>query len=73
MLEPTYVDFILFPSRPCTKCGAVLPRNSDFFGRDRTKPDGLTYACRKCRAERVALDVAAQRTRRRERREAVRV
>ncbi len=33
-------------------CGKELPKNSDWFDRDRSKEDGFKSWCKKCRAER---------------------
>ena len=52
MIEPTYVDFLLFPAKTCGSCGTTLPANRDFFQPDvRAGKDGLTSNCRACRAK----------------------
>jgi len=49
MIEPTYVDFLLFGEKKCCSCGTPLPANSDFFPPDRTRNDGLKQTCRECK------------------------
>jgi hypothetical protein len=44
-------------AKTCTKCGKVKPLNE--FGRDRHKSDGLTTACRECRASQIREQRAA--------------
>ena len=55
MIEPTYVDFLLFPAKTCGTCGTcgtTLPANKDFFQPNvRAGKDGLTSNCRACRAK----------------------
>lgn len=49
MIEPIYVDFLLFPAKTCGSCGTSLPANRDFF-QPSAYGDGLTSSCRACRA-----------------------
>ena len=49
MIEPTYVDFLLFGEKKCCSCKTPLPANSDFFPPDRTSHDGLKETCRECK------------------------
>ena len=52
MIEPNYVDFLLFPAKTCGSCGRKLPANRGFFQPDlRGSKDGLTSNCRACRAK----------------------
>jgi len=39
----------IFGERTCTVCGRSWPANTQYFGIDVTKRDGLTSACRECR------------------------
>lgn len=41
---------IIFGTKTCAQCGEKLPANSDYFTVDRSRDDGLTGACRRCRA-----------------------
>jgi hypothetical protein len=41
---------IIFGTKTCPRCGRKLPANSDYFTVDRSRDDGLTGACRRCRA-----------------------
>jgi hypothetical protein len=42
------IDFMLFGPRTCTTCGAVYPANTEHFGRDATRSDGLKSSCKAC-------------------------
>jgi hypothetical protein len=46
------IDALLFGTKICPCCGEVLPANTEKFGKDATKPDGLTIWCRECRNQR---------------------
>ena len=35
----------------CTKCGEWKPTTAEYYGRDRSKKDGLSSACKACRAK----------------------
>jgi hypothetical protein len=50
MITPEPYEFDLFGSKTCPHCRTALPACADYFGCDRSKPDGLTCACRACRA-----------------------
>ena len=50
-LEPMPYEFDLFGAKTCCHCGAVLPANRDYFNVDRSRDDGLTCDCSKCRCE----------------------
>jgi 5-methylcytosine-specific restriction endonuclease McrA len=38
-------------SKPCTKCGQVLPATSEFFHKHKKAVDGLSQRCKPCRIE----------------------
>jgi hypothetical protein len=49
------IDKLLFGAKLCPGCGQMKAANSEQFGRDATKPDGLTIYCRSCRNARSVL------------------
>ena len=53
MIACTPVDIQIFGSRVCTRCGATLAANADFFPRDSYRVDGLHSWCRACKSERT--------------------
>ena len=57
---------IIFGTKTCPRCGRKLPANSDYFTVDRSRDDGLTGACRRCRAAESARDYAENGEARRE-------
>lgn len=44
----------------CGKCQQELPKNTDHFDRDSSKPSGFKGWCKKCRAERRAMTQAKE-------------
>lgn len=38
-----------YTPKTCSKCGEQFPATAEYFGKDKSTPDGLTYACRECR------------------------
>jgi len=42
------IDQLLFGVRVCKRCGRELPANSEQFGRDGHRKDGLRTICRDC-------------------------
>ena len=40
-------------SRPCTKCGRLLPRTPDFYAPDKRSADGLHSWCRDCQRDKA--------------------
>jgi hypothetical protein len=50
VISPESYEYDLFGSKTCSHCRSVLPACADYFGCDRSRADGLTGACRECRA-----------------------
>lgn len=48
--RPADSDEVVFGTKACTKCGRELPRSAEHFVVDKLRSDGLTSACRVCRA-----------------------
>ena len=46
------IDALIFGTKVCPECGAEKAANSEQFGPDETKPNGLRGTCRSCRAAR---------------------
>ncbi len=42
------------PTKICTGCDGEFPRTSDYFHRDKTKPDGFYPKCKSCKSAQAA-------------------
>lgn len=47
--EAIRIGVLLFGTRICCSCAAVLPACTDYYAPDTTVPSGLTTNCRRCR------------------------
>lgn len=49
-LDYYYTEIVRGNWKKCSKCGEIYPRNEYYWNKDKGKPDGFKYYCRKCHA-----------------------
>lgn len=49
-LDYYYTEKVRGNWKKCSKCGEIYPRNEYYWNKDKGKPDGFKYYCRKCHA-----------------------